>query len=73
MRIGEIVKITEGPLVGLLARFAGKAAQRALIVVELQGRQLDVEMDLDWIASARSGRKTVSAVDGRGHRHWHSA
>ena len=64
MRIEDTVKITKGPFIGRLARFAGSAgARRVLVVVDLQGREMSMEMDLDWIAAAEPARKSVSGVD----------
>lgn len=64
MRIEEIVKITKGPLIGRLARFAGSAgAQRVLVVVDLHGREINMEMDLDWIVATEPARKSVSGID----------
>jgi transcription antitermination factor NusG len=64
LRIEDIVKITKGPFIGRLARFAGSAgAQRVLVVVDLHGREMNIEMDLDWIAATEPARKSVSGVD----------
>jgi hypothetical protein len=52
MFIGDVVDITEGPLVGYSAYFAGGALRRAVIIVELPGRRIKVEIDEDWIAAA---------------------
>lgn len=62
MRVGDTVRITEGPLVGRQALFAGNEGQRAWIVVELQGRQLDIEMDLNWIGETVPRRRSISGV-----------
>ena len=70
MHIGDTVKITEGPLVGWLAQFAGLMQQRALIVVELQGRRVKVEIDAEWIVAAGPERKSVSGVEVSGARRW---
>jgi hypothetical protein len=66
VHIGDIVKIAEGPLAGRLARFAGAEGRRVLVEVELQGRQFEVEIDLDWIVATSAERKSVAAVDARG-------
>jgi transcription antitermination factor NusG len=61
MQVGDIVKILEGPLAGLHGQLKA-SGQRVLIVVEIQGRQLDVEMDLDWVSEAVPESVSVSAV-----------
>jgi transcription antitermination factor NusG len=63
MNVGDIVEITEGPLVGCLASFAGVEQRRALVVIELQGRQIKVEIDADWIVETTPARKSVHGVD----------
>ena len=63
MHIGNVVEITQGPLVGCLAYFAGVAQRRALVVVELQGRRIKVEIDSDWIVAAAPERKWVHGVE----------
>jgi hypothetical protein len=70
MHIGDVVEITEGPLVGCLAYFAGVAQRRALIVVELQGRRIKVEIDSDWIVAAAPERKSVHGVEPPEGRRW---
>ena len=63
MQVGDIVKIKEGPLVGSLARLVRIVERRALIVVELPGRQINVEIDADWIVAAVPERKSASGVE----------
>ena len=62
MHIGDVVKVTEGPLAGLHGQLKG-SGRRALIVVEIQGRQLDVEMDLDWLSAAAPERRSASSIE----------
>lgn len=61
MQIGDAVKITTGPFAGLhgLLKVTGP---RVLIAVELGARQLDVEMDLDWISAAELGRRPTVGI-----------
>lgn len=72
MQIGDAVKITTGPFAGLhgLIKVTGP---RVLIAVELGARQLDLEMDLDWVAAAGLGRipavgikESTSRIRGKG-------
>lgn len=69
MRIGDTVRITEGPLVGLQARFEGAAGQRVLLVLELRGRKFNVEMDRHWIVATTPERRSVFGAETRG-THW---
>jgi transcription antitermination factor NusG len=59
---GDIVEITDGPLAGLLGQCAATKGPRVLVVVELQGRQVDVEMDLDWVTGTTPERRSVNRV-----------
>ena len=70
---GDIVKITEGPLVGKIARLAGVADGRASICLQLDGRDIDIELDLDWIAPAAPERKSASGTGATGAQRWSSA
>jgi hypothetical protein len=63
VEIGGTVTITEGPLAGLAGRLASLSAQRALIVVQLRGREVAVEMDLDWMSQTAPQRKSITRVD----------
>ena len=50
MLIGDAVKITAGPFAGLQGILKA-SGPRVLIAIELTGRQVDVEMDLDWVSA----------------------
>lgn len=64
MQIGDVIKITRGPLAGLHGQLK-VSEQRALIGVDLHGRQVDVEMDLDWLTPAEPARRSASGVEER--------
>jgi hypothetical protein len=70
MNNGDVVEITEGPLAGCVAHFAGVAQRRALIVVELQSRRIKMEIDEDWIVAAVPARKLVPGVEAPEVRRW---
>jgi hypothetical protein len=70
MHSGDIVEITEGPLVGRVAHLAGVVQRRALIVVELESRSIKVELDEDWIVAAVPERKLVRGVGPPEARGW---
>jgi len=63
MQVGDIVKITEGPLVGSVARFVRMVERRALIILELPDRRINVELDADWIVASAPERKSASGVE----------
>ena len=62
MRVGESVLITEGPFAGLAGHVSGLCGNRVIVVMQLERRQLDIEMDLAWVVTATPQRKSVSRV-----------
>jgi hypothetical protein len=56
VKIGDVVKITAGPFAGFQGMLKS-SAPRVLLVVEISGRQLDVEMDLDWVSAEAQERR----------------
>ena len=61
MQIGDAVKITIGPFAGLQGLLKA-TGPRVLIAVDLGARQLDVEMDLDWVAAAELDRRPAMGI-----------
>jgi hypothetical protein len=62
VKAGRNVTVTEGPLAGLSGRLVDSSEERALIVLLLRGREVQVEMDLDWILGAPQ-RKSVARLE----------
>lgn len=60
VRVGDEVTITEGPLAGFAGRLGDLPEQRAVIVLQLGGRAIEAEMDLDWVTMKAPRRKAVS-------------
>jgi len=60
VEIGGVVSITKGPLAGLAGRLSDLSAQRGLIVIQLRGREIAIEMDLDWMSSTVPQRKSAT-------------
>ena len=56
MEIGDVVKITAGPFAGLCGQLKA-SGPRVLIAVEIRGRQLAMEMDLDWVSAETPERR----------------
>lgn len=50
------------PSSGLFARLVSVTGQRVLIRVDVQGHELDVEMDLDWVVAASPKRGDLNAA-----------
>ena len=62
VQFGDVVRITQGPFAGLEGQLRA-TGQRALVAIELSGRQVDIEMDLDWVSTAAPERMTISGID----------
>jgi len=62
VQTGDTIKVIEGPLAGLYGTFQGSSEQgRLLVVVELEGRPVDIEMNLGWVAATSPKRKSASS------------
>jgi len=61
VRVGDLVQIAEGPFAGLEGRLKA-SGPRVLIVLEIHGRQFDVEMDLDWLRAGVPERRPVTGI-----------
>ena len=49
MQIGDDVVITDGPLIGLIGRLIGVSNHKMVVVVQIRGRDIDVEIDAEWV------------------------
>jgi transcription antitermination factor NusG len=58
--VGDVIKITDGPFAGLEGRLKD-SGRRVLIVIEINGRLVDVEMDRDWVTESVPESVTASA------------
>jgi hypothetical protein len=62
MQIGDVVSITAGPFAGLRGLLKA-SGPRVLIAIEIRGRSLDVEMDLDWVSEEALARKPAIGIE----------
>ena len=66
MDIGESVRVTEGPFVGLFGSLSAVLEQRVVITIRLKGGPVEVEIDGDWVKP--SAHKPVSSIVPLQHR-----
>ena len=64
VRIGDHITITGGPLAGLIGRLASLVGQRAVVIVQVRHRQIEVEMESDWVAATAGPRKSATGLWG---------
>jgi len=62
MRVQDVIKIIEGPFAGLNGTLVYLTGERAVITLDLPSRQIEVEMDSNWIMTATPDRRSVSNV-----------
>jgi transcription antitermination factor NusG len=62
MNVGDKVKILAGPFAGLDGSVARVLAERAIVLVELSGHPVPVEIDIDWLSKSRR-RKIVASEE----------
>jgi transcription antitermination factor NusG len=58
---GESVRVTEGPFAGLFGSLDEVLEQRVVIIIDLKGRPVKVEMDQDWVKPSPR-HKSVSPI-----------
>jgi transcription antitermination factor NusG len=58
---GQSVRVTEGPFAGLFGSLDEILEQRVVIIIDLQGRPVKVEMDQDWVKPSPR-HKSVSPI-----------
>jgi hypothetical protein len=63
VQTGDIVRIVRGPFAGLSGSFVSLSGQRALVVIAISGRRLDVEIDIGWVDVTLPRRRSASSVE----------
>jgi transcription antitermination factor NusG len=58
---GESVRVIEGPFAGLFGSLDEVLEQRVVIIIDLKGRPVKVEMDQDWVKPSPR-HKSVSPI-----------
>ncbi len=60
MRIGDTVRMTEGPFVGMQGKIVSSIRRRVVIAVVLESREVQIEIERGWIgATAPPLRSTL--------------
>jgi len=63
MGIGETVRITDGPFVGMYGTIVDKIHSRVVLTLVCGSREFQVEIDRDWTIAAAPHRPPISHIE----------
>jgi len=63
MRIGERVRMTEGPFLGMYGAVVSSVRRRVVLAVVLGSREVQIEIERDGIAAITALRQVTSRVE----------
>ena len=62
MKIGETIRMTGGPFLGMFGTIVGSFGQRAVLSVVLGNREVEIEIERDWTTSATAQPQPISRI-----------
>ena len=63
MRIGDRVRMTEGPFLGIQGSIVSSLPCRIVLSVVLGSREVQIEIERDWIVAATLRRRSISRIE----------
>lgn len=63
MRIGDTVRMTEGPFFGMSGTVVKSSGRRAVLAVVFGTREVQIEIERDWTAAVTPRRRSTSHVE----------
>ncbi len=63
MRIGKTVRMTQGPFLGMHGTVVRSHGRRVVIAVVLGNREVQIEIERDWIEAAVPRRRSASHIE----------
>lgn len=63
MSIGETVRMTKGPFLGMYGMIVNTIRGRVVLTVVCGGREFQIEMDRDWTIAAAPHRQPISRIE----------
>ncbi len=63
MRIGNSVRLTEGPFLGMRGTIVSSHRRRVVLAVVLGSREVQIEVERDWIRAALPRRRSASNIE----------
>jgi hypothetical protein len=62
MKIGETIRMTGGPFLGMFGTIVGSFGLRVLLSVVFGNREVEIEIERDWTTSATAQPQPISHV-----------
>ncbi len=63
MKIGDLVRMTEGPFLGMHGKFVTSHGRRVVLAVVLGSREVQLEVDADSIAATFPFRGSTARIE----------
>ena len=63
MRIGNRVRITEGPFLGMQGTIVSSHRRRVVLAIVLGSREVQIEIDCDWIGVMSPRRRSTPDIE----------
>jgi len=63
MRIGEKVRMTGGPFLGMPGTIVSLDRRRVIIAVILESREVQIEVERDWIGVIARRRRSTPGIE----------
>ncbi len=63
MRIGDTVRMTEGPFVGMQGKIVSSIRRRVVIAVVLESREVQIEIERGWIGATSPPLRSTLRIE----------
>jgi hypothetical protein len=63
MRIGDRVRMTEGPFLGMQGTMVSSHRRRVVLAVVLGSREVEIEIERDWIGLMSPRRRSTPVIE----------
>ena len=63
MRIGDTVRMTEGPFLGMQGTIVSSHRRRVVLAIVLEGREVQIEIKRDWICVMSPRRRSTPGIE----------
>jgi len=63
MRIGDRVRMTEGPFLGMQGTIVSSHRRRVVLAIVLGSREVQIEIDRNWIGVISPRRRSTTCIE----------
>jgi hypothetical protein len=63
MRIGETVRMTQGPFLGMHGTLVRSHRRRVVLAVVVGNREVQIEIERDWIGATSPRRRSTPRIE----------